>query len=181
MTMAPDGGSEVDSVEAGERRSTGEGQQTGRRARGERPDRAEGAEATAAEWLRTLGITHRHDPLTTSLVFVAALLLSNYAGWLVADLDIGFWTFAVGSLVATWGLYRQPARRDVAVSALRTLAVLLVLTPIAIDITFLIRAVQYGVADPWSFVTTPADLLYLVVFAVFAAIPWGLAYWLDAR
>lgn len=141
----------------------------------------DGPAATAAEWLDRLGVTHRHDPLTTSVVFVAALLLGNYAGWLLADLDVGFVAFAVGSLVATWVLYKQPSRRAVVVRAFRALAVLLVLTPIAIDLTFLVRAFEYGLANPLSFVTTPADLLYLVVFAVLAAVPWGLARWLDSR
>lgn len=138
-------------------------------------DETDGAAVTAARLLERLGVHHTHDPATTSAVFVLAIVLGNYAAWLVADVGIGLPVFAAGSLVATWGLYRQPTRRAVAVRTLQALAALLVATPIAIDLTFLVLAGSYGVADPLSFVTTKADLVFLVAFAIPALVLWGIA------
>lgn len=140
---------------------------------------SDGPAATAARGLERLGVHHTHDPGTTSVIFVLAVVLGNYAAWLVADVGIGLPVFAIGSLVATWGLYRQPTRRAVAVRTLQALAALLIATPIAIDLTFLVLAGRHGVTDPLSFVTTPADLVFLVAFAIPAAALLVVAWRLD--
>lgn len=141
-----------------------------------------GSEATPERDLRErVAVPHRHPPGTTGLVVVLAALLAWYASWLTADVGLGTVAFVLVAVVAAYGLYRQPTRRGVLVAGLAALAVLLVATPLFLNLPFALAAGAYGIEDAAAFTLTQADLVFVVAFVVLAAVPGGIAWWLSRR
>lgn len=125
---------------------------------------------------RRLGIEHRHSIGTTGLVVVLALICGLYAAWLLADFGLRWPALVVVFLLGGVRFYGRPTRVGVLAAGLYTLAVFIAVTPVILDLAFVLAADSYGVANPWSFVLTMADLLFLVVFVLLALIPAGIAY-----
>lgn len=126
-------------------------------------------------WYNWLGITHSHTPAGTIGIGVISVVLGWYAGWITADFGLRIPAFIGVALVAVVWLYRQ---RDgwVALSqGLYFLAALLVLTPIVFNLAFVLDAGRYDISDVTGFVLTISDLMFVLVFAVLALIPAGIA------
>lgn len=135
----------------------------------------------AASLLDRVGFEHTHGARAALTVIAWAAVLAWYVGWLVADLGLRGPAFLIALAVAWYLLYAQPTRRAMTVRGLAALAVLLAVTPVFLDLPFLLAASRYGVATPWAFVARAADLVMLVVFLLLAAIPAGIARRLARR
>lgn len=146
-----------------------------------RPD----AESTDAHPLRSvarrLGIAHRHTAGTTAIVVVLALVCGVYASWLLADFGLRLPALVVVGLVCGVVFYARPTRAGVLATGLYALAALVALTPVMLDLAFVLAADPYGIADPWPFVLSLADLLFLVVFVLLALLLAGVAFVLNRR
>lgn len=128
-----------------------------------------------------LRVEHRHTPGTTALVVLLAVALAWYASWLTADLGLGTIAFVLVAVVAAYALYRQPTRRGVLVVGLYALAVVLLVTPIFLNLPFLLAAGSYDVSNPTAFTMRLSDVIFVVLFAILAAVPGGLAWRLSTR
>lgn len=139
----------------------------------------------SARWSRfvteRLGIEHRHSRRTTGLVVALALACGLYAGWLLADLAPRWVTLPVVALAGGAFLYARPTRVDAVATGLYSLAALVALTPVVLDLAFVLDAGSHGVGNPWAFVLTPADLVALLVFGLFALVPAGIAFVVRRR
>lgn len=118
-----------------------------------------------------LAVEHRHPRGTTAVVLALAVLLAWYASWLAADLGLGTVAFVLVAAGAAYGLYRQPTRSRVLAVGLYALAAMLALTPVFMNLPFLLSAGSYGVPDATAFTVRLADAIFLVVFLVLAAVP----------
>lgn len=139
------------------------------------------ADGQPAAILARLGVEHVHSRGTAAVVAGFALVHGAFVAWLLGDLLPGLAGFLLGAAVGAYLLYARPTRRGVVARGCYGLAALLVLTPVALEATFLVAAAGAGVADPWAFVLSPVTVLYLVVFALLAAVPAGVGYLLDRR
>ena len=149
---------------------------------GEAADADTGAGSTSGTDLADrLRVDHRHSRVTTTVVLAIAVALAWYASWLTADLGLGTVTFVLVAAVAAYGLYRQPSRRAVLVVGLYVLAALLVVTPLFMNLPFMLAAGTYDVSNAPAFTMRLADVVFLVVFVVLAAVPGGLAWRLSTR
>lgn len=127
------------------------------------------------EWYERLGITHSHTPAGTIGIGVISVILGWYAGWITADLGFRIPTFIGVAIVAVVWLYRQHNGWAALSQGLYLLSALLVLTPIIFNLAFVLDAGRYGISDVAGFVLTISDLVFVLVFAVLAAIPAGIA------
>lgn len=125
---------------------------------------------------RRLGIKHRHSIGTTGLAVVLALICGFYAAWLLMDFGLYWLALVVVTLVASVRFYARPTRANVLATGLYTLAVFIVLTPVILDLAFVLAANTYGIDNPWPFVLSLSNLLFLLVFILLALIPAGIAY-----
>jgi len=128
-----------------------------------------------------LRVGHRHSRETTAIVLAEALALALYASWLTADLGLGTVTFVLVAVVAAYALYRQPSRRGILVVGLYVLAAFLVVTPVFLNLPFLLAAGSYDVSNPTAFTMRLSDVLFLVLFVILAAVPGGLAWRLSTE
>lgn len=140
-------------------------------------------DAVGGDWsdslAQRLGIDHRHSAGTAALAVVFALLCGIYASWLLADFGLR-WPVLIIALVGSGVLfYGQPTRNSVVALGLYCLAALLALTPVILNLVFVVDSSRYGVANPWPAVLTIADLVFLVVFVVFALVLSGIASLID--
>lgn len=127
---------------------------------------------------RWAGLDQAHQVRTVAGMVVAAALLGDVAGWLLADFGLRTPAFVGVALGSSLWLYRQPNGRAAAVRALSALAVLLALTPLFLNLPFVLAADRYGIGNPAAFVLRTADLVALVVFLAMAAVPAAAAWWL---
>ncbi len=149
------------------------------------PDATAAAKSESLVWQKVRSVfefEHSHSPGTKLLVLALGVVVGLFASWLLADLGGRTISFLLFTAAGTYALYARPTRRDVLIRGLYSLALLLVLTPVMLNVTFLLADYGTGgITDPWRFVFTAADLLFLVVFSVFAAVPAGIAFLLDRR
>lgn len=128
-----------------------------------------------------LRVDHRHPPATAGLVVAGAMALGWFAAWLTADLGVGAVAFVLAALSAGYGLYRQPDRTAVLSTWAYAVAALLALTPVFLNLPFLLAAPTYGIGDPAAFTLRLADAISLVAFLLLAAVPAAVGRWLSAR
>lgn len=121
------------------------------------------------------GMEYTHTPRTIVTIVAWAAVLGWYLSWLTADFGLRFPAFLLGTTGMAVVLYRQPTRRYVTVVSLYALAGLLVLTPVFMNLYFLLSAGEFGISNTAAFVVGLSDLIFLVAFAVLAAIPAVLA------
>lgn len=131
--------------------------------------------------MRRFSIEHRHSAGTTALAVVLALVCGFYAAWLLADFGLRLPALIVVALASGVFFYARPTRAGVVSTGLYTLAVFIALTPVVLDLAFVLAADQHGIENPWPFVLSLADLLFLVVFVLLALIPAGIAYAVTRR
>lgn len=107
------------------------------------------------------------------------LLSAAYLSWLVADLGLRWVGFVLGWVGVGWYLTRRTDRRDLVVAWLRIDAVLLLLTPLFLNLPFLLNAARFDIGNVSGFVLTASDLVALLLFGLLAAVTAGIGYWLD--
>ena len=117
------------------------------------------------------GMEYTHSPPTIVVIVAWAGVLGWYLSWLTADFGLRLTAFSLGVVGMALILYRQPDRRRITVVSLYALAALLVLTPVFMNLYYLLHAGAFGVANPAAFVFGLSDLIFLVVFAILAVIP----------
>lgn len=122
---------------------------------------------------------HTHGIATTTYVVVATVLGGLFASWLAADFGLRTPAFVVAAVVLGYALYGQPTQRSVVAGSLYSLAALIVLTPVALNLPYVTNGGMPSLADPWAMVLTVADLQIFVAFLVLAAIPSAVAYGLT--
>lgn len=122
---------------------------------------------------------HTHDIGTTVLAVVTAAVAAFYAAWLAADLLPRTLVFAVVALVVSFLLYRRPDRRAVAAAGLYAVAILLAVTPVALNAAVIATAGMTGVTDPLARVLTVTDLKVFFGFLIAAAVPAAIGYYLN--
>lgn len=146
-----------------------------------RPD-AESTDARRSRSVaRRLGVTHRHAAGTTVVAAVLALVCGFYASWLLADFGLRLPALVVVVLVCGVVFYARPTRTGVLAAGLYAIAALVALTPVMLDLGFVLAADSYGITDPWPFVLSLADLLFLVVFVLLALLLAGAAFVVGRR
>jgi hypothetical protein len=126
---------------------------------------------TASTITERLAVDHRHPVGTTALVAGFALLLGWYVSWLLADFGLRIPALLLLPALTGYGLYRRPDRAAVATAGLGSLAVALAVTPVLLNLSFLLSAGQYGVSNPWPFVLKGADLVVFGAFLLLGAVP----------
>lgn len=120
------------------------------------------------------------EPKAVVTSVVVAALLGGYASWIAADLLPRWLVFGFVLVVGSYGLLTQDLRQARLQSALYTFAGLLFLTPILLVLPDVLHADTLGVSAS-SLAFTTANLLFFVVFAIFAAVFAGLGYWIGER
>lgn len=111
----------------------------------------------------------RHSARTTALAVVLALLCGAYAAWLLADFGLRWPALLAVAVLAGVFFYSRRTPAAMLVCGFYALAVLVVLTPIVLDLAFVFAADGYGIT-PWPFVLSLADLVFLGVFVVLALV-----------
>lgn len=114
---------------------------------------------------------HTHDAATTALVVAWGAVLGGVASWVVADFGVRFPAFAVATLGVGYLLYGRRTRRGVLAGGFYMLAALVALAPVVSELHVLTVAGMPGVGSPWRHLLSVADLLFVVVFLVVAAVP----------
>ena len=114
---------------------------------------------------------HTHDPVTTAVVVVFALLVGLLARWIVADFDVRLLGFLVGAVGTGYLLYGQPTRRAVLAAGCYSLAALVAAIPIAFEL-----GLAASVDDPLRHVLSVTDLLFVLAFWLLAAVPGLVGY-----
>jgi hypothetical protein len=122
----------------------------------------------------------RHSVRSTVLAVVLALLCGAYAAWLLADFGLRWPALLAVAAIAGVFFYSRRTPAAMLASGFYGLAVLVVLTPIALDLAFVFAADGYGIT-PWPFVLSLADLVFLGVFVVFALILSAIGFVINRR
>lgn len=129
-----------------------------------------------------LAFEHAHDLPTRAVVLSFAVAWAVSAAWLLADLRLRTPAFLVVAPVGAYLLYGRPTRRDVVIRGLYGLAVLAVATPVVLSASLFVLPHGTGaIANPWALTLTVGDLVFLLAFAVLAAVPGGAAFLLEYR
>ena len=118
------------------------------------------------------------DAKTAVLAVVLGIVPAWYVSWLLADFSLRGVGFALGWIAASWVLVDRTWPRDVGIAWLRLLAGLVLLTPIFLELPFILNAGRFGIGTVADFVLTESNLITVVVFAILAAVPAGIARWL---
>lgn len=130
----------------------------------------------------TLGFEHTHGPMTTLLVGGSMGVLGTYGAWLLADVLPRPVTFLAVAICSGYLTYARPSTRGVLVRGLYGLSILLVVTPVWLSLSMLVLPYgTEGLGDPVDLVFTTADLVFLVAFGGLAAIPAGMAAFIEWR
>lgn len=120
----------------------------------------------------------RLDPRTGGLALVTAVVPAWYLSWLLADFGLRGVGFLLGWIGASWVLVNRNPPRELGITWLRIIAGLLLLTPVFLVLPFVMNAGRFGVGNLAGFVLTESNLITILVFALLAAIPAGIAQWL---
>ena len=130
--------------------------------------------------VRRLGGSQRRSVRSTVLAVVLALLCGVYAAWLLADLGLRWPALIATTAIAGVLFYSRRTPAAMLASACYGLAALVALTPIALDLAFVLAADGYGVT-PWPFVLSLADLVFLGVFVVLALVLSAIGFVIGRR
>ncbi len=120
----------------------------------------------------------RMDLRRTVIAATLAVVPAAYLSWLLADFGGRGIGFIVGMAGVTGILLRRGGHKTVAIPWLRTMAVLLLMTPGFLVLPFVVNAGRFGIGSLGGFVLTESELVTVAVFALLAAVPAGIAQWL---
>jgi len=120
----------------------------------------------------------RLDPMIGGLALVTAVVPAWYLSWLLADFGLRGVGFLLGWIGVSWVLANRNPPRELGITWLRIIAGLLLLTPVFLVLPFVMNADRFGVGNLAGFVLTESNLITILVFALLAAIPAGIAQWL---
>lgn len=134
------------------------------------------AGSTATEGL----VENRHDTATNALVVAFAALFGLYGSWMLADFVPRVVGFALPALVGGWVCYGRTDRGSVAAAGCYGLAMLVVLTPFAVQIPYLLDGGMVSNGGALSLLQ-PMDLVFLLLFLVIAAVPALVGFYLNNR
>lgn len=134
------------------------------------------AGSTATEGL----VRNRHDTATNALIVGFAALFGLYGSWMLADLLPRAVGFALPALVGAYVCYRRADRGSVAAAGCYGLAVLVVLTPFALQLPYVLNAGMVSNGSGLSFFQ-PMDLVILLIFLVIAVVPAAVGFYLNNR
>lgn len=112
---------------------------------------------------------------------VLSLVPGWYLSWLLADFGLRGIGFVFGWVAVSWVLVSREWPWGLGIAWLRILAGLLLLTPIFLVFPFVLNAGRFGVGQLAGFVLTESNLITLVIFALLAAVPAGIAEWLTRQ
>lgn len=121
------------------------------------------------------------DRREAGLALALSLVPAWYLSWLLADVGLRWIGFVLGWTAVSWVLVSREWPRELGIAWLRILAGLLLLTPIFLVIPFVLNAGRFGVGKLAGFVLTESNLITIVVFALLAAVPAGIAQWLARQ
>lgn len=131
---------------------------------------------TASVALDRLGITHGHTPAATLGIVVLAAGLGGYAAWLTADFGVSTLVFVVAAVGSAYVLYRRSDGWDALAVACYLFAAFLALTPVFLNLPYVVDGGRYGIGSLAPFVFSLANLVVLVVFLLLAAVPAAAGY-----
>ncbi|WP_276260508.1 hypothetical protein [Haloglomus litoreum] len=134
------------------------------------------AGSTATEGL----VENRHDTATNALIAGFAVLFGLYGSWMFADFLPRAVGFALPALVGAFACYRRADRGSVAAAGCYGLAVLVVLTPFALQLPYVLNGGMVSNGGALSFFQ-PMDLVFLLIFLVIAAVPALVGFYLNNR
>jgi hypothetical protein len=123
---------------------------------------------------------NRHDTATTAVVVAFAALFGLYGSWMLADLLPRALGFLLPALVGGWVCYGRADRGSVAAAGCYGLAVLVVLTPVALQVPYVLNSGMVSNGGALSFFQ-PMDLVFLLIFVVIAAVPALVGFYLNNR
>lgn len=115
-------------------------------------------------------------PLVTVVGF--ALLVGTYAAWLGGDYGLGLGSLVGFGLVAAYVLVQQPTTRAVAARGCYLLAVLVLATPVFLNLPVLTGR-HSGIPDPTALVFHPGVYVMALVFVGLAVLLGAAGLLLD--
>jgi len=120
-----------------------------------------------------------HSLATTALTVSSALVTAVYAAWITA----GFIPRPVSLVLVTalvgFGVYRGVEPRDVVARVFYSLAIVVALTPVALNVPVLLTADMSGVTLPLARILTVADLKLVLAFLAIAAVLSGIGFYVT--
>jgi len=134
------------------------------------------AGSTATEGL----VENRHDTATNALIVAFAVVFGLYGSWVLADFLPRVVGFALPALVGAYTCYQRTGRGSVAAAGCYGLAVLVVVTPFALQLPYVLNAGMVSNGGALSFFQ-PMDLVVLLIFLVIALVPAVAGFYLNNR
>lgn len=131
---------------------------------------------TASVALDRLGITHGHTPAATLGIVALASALGGYVAWLTADYGANTLVFLVAAVGSAYVLYLRADGWNALAVACYLFAAFVALTPVFLNLAYVVHGGQYGIGPLVPFVFSLANLVVLVVFVVLALIPAGVGF-----
>jgi hypothetical protein len=125
-------------------------------------------------------VENRHDTATNALIVAFAALFGLYGSWMLADLLPRVVGFGLPALVGAYVCYQRADRGSVVAAGCYGLAVLVVLTPVALQLPYVLNGGMVSNGGALSFFQ-PMDLVFLLIFLVIAAVPALVGFYLNNR